>query len=369
MDTASPTGATEPQQAEQPGLPSDAEKEALNRSGPLIRFASENVKDLDKTLVLAISQARKAEIDKTWSPATSAEFWLAFNALCTLIKPVTIDGLSAEHRNIPVKFRVRFWRVPINESLGERSSRRYTIGLLTLLGMIVVFQLITWVYANLSGALDENAKTLRASSAELQSRCTTLAPKTTDKDGKGHQWTDDETTSYDGIVRAEGAMAAESIRLLESSRFLADILPVHFEAQSQPAIAREVRSDWALTCDAYIQNAAIASGYAAKVSERARLLSGIMLQFLLPVLLGTIGAIAYVLRSTSEQIKSTTFLTTSPVRNLVRIVLGALMGVVIGLFTNLSTTVDLQPLAFAFLAGYGVEPVFSLFDALISRLK
>ena len=44
------------------------------------------------------------------------------------------------------------------------------------------------------------------------------------------------------------------------------------------------------------------------------------------------------------------------------------MGVMIGLFTDLSGKANLQ-IAIAFLAGYGVEPVFSMFDGLIARLK
>jgi len=45
------------------------------------------------------------------------------------------------------------------------------------------------------------------------------------------------------------------------------------------------------------------------------------------------------------------------------------MGVVIGLFSDLSGKINLQPLALAFLAGYGVEPVFTLFDSLIAKLR
>lgn len=52
-----------------------------------------------------------------------------------------------------------------------------------------------------------------------------------------------------------------------------------------------------------------------------------------------------------------------------RVMLGGLMGVVIGLFNELSSQVSLSPLAIAFLAGYGVEGFFSLFDDLIGRVR
>jgi hypothetical protein len=52
-----------------------------------------------------------------------------------------------------------------------------------------------------------------------------------------------------------------------------------------------------------------------------------------------------------------------------RVMLGALMGVVIGLFSGLSGQLSLSPLALAFLAGYGVEAVFSMFDGMIEKFR
>jgi hypothetical protein len=101
----------------------------------------------------------------------------------------------------------------------------------------------------------------------------------------------------------------------------------------------------------------------------AELWVGIVSSFLLPTLLGTAGAVAYVLRATSDQIRTTTFSRTSPIRNLVRIALGALAGVVVGLFNGISAGLTLSPLALSFLAGYGVEALFSMFDGLISKFR
>jgi hypothetical protein len=58
-----------------------------------------------------------------------------------------------------------------------------------------------------------------------------------------------------------------------------------------------------------------------------------------------------------------------PIRNWVRVLLGALMGVVVGLFSGISHQISLPPLAVAFLAGYGVEAVFSIFDGFITRMR
>jgi uncharacterized protein YqgC (DUF456 family) len=52
-----------------------------------------------------------------------------------------------------------------------------------------------------------------------------------------------------------------------------------------------------------------------------------------------------------------------------RAALGGMVGLVVGLFGDLSTKLSLSPLAVAFLAGYGVEAVFSMFDGIIEKFK
>jgi hypothetical protein len=89
---------------------------------------------------------------------------------------------------------------------------------------------------------------------------------------------------------------------------------------------------------------------------------------LVPLLMGTIGAGTYVLRLISEQIRDTTFSSTSPIRHIVRISLGALAGLAIGL-GGLITSAGLSAAALSFLAGYAVEPVFSTLDGIAEKFR
>jgi hypothetical protein len=91
--------------------------------------------------------------------------------------------------------------------------------------------------------------------------------------------------------------------------------------------------------------------------------------YILPILFGSIGAVAFILRTISEQIRASTFSSSSPTRHIRRTALGAMAGVVVGLFSDLSTKLSLLPLVVAFLAGYGVEAVFSMFDGFIAKFK
>jgi hypothetical protein len=48
---------------------------------------------------------------KKWSPEISSAFWVAYSALCDLLKPVTIDTIEASRSKIKAhKFHL-FWTI------------------------------------------------------------------------------------------------------------------------------------------------------------------------------------------------------------------------------------------------------------------
>jgi hypothetical protein len=124
MDDPSSSEKSNAMENHRSGQPSDAERLALLDSGPMLRCACKNIENLDKDLPLAIAEARQACANGTWSLAVSQRFWLAFNALCSLIKPVTLDCLSALHRNLPRRYVIRRWRQPVEESGEVRDDTR-----------------------------------------------------------------------------------------------------------------------------------------------------------------------------------------------------------------------------------------------------
>jgi len=93
-----------------------------------------------------------------------------------------------------------------------------------------------------------------------------------------------------------------------------------------------------------------------------------VLSAILPILLGTLGACAYVTRLISDQIRDTTFSSTSRDRHLVRVGLGALVGGLVGvgwIYIGFSVST----LAAAFAAGYAVEPVFAAIDGIAEKFR
>jgi hypothetical protein len=92
-------------------------------------------------------------------------------------------------------------------------------------------------------------------------------------------------------------------------------------------------------------------------------------QYVLPLLYGLLGALAYILRTLSNEIQSVTFTRGSEIRYSLRWPLGMLGGVTVGLFfdpAQFSGFAVVTPLGLAFLAGYGVELLFTGLDRLVS---
>jgi len=96
--------------------------------------------------------------------------------------------------------------------------------------------------------------------------------------------------------------------------------------------------------------------------------------YVLPLLYGSLGAVAYILRRLSESIEQSTFALTAMYRYRLRLTLGALLGSTVGLFftpggSTLIPGLSLSVVATAFLAGYSVEVFFALFDKMIDGAR
>ncbi|MFZ4699780.1 MAG: hypothetical protein ACOYMG_06980 [Candidatus Methylumidiphilus sp.] len=134
---------------------------------------------------------------------------------------------------------------------------------------------------------------------------------------------------------------------------------------------------------AELKNAVIPTYLALNESERIlRLIS----EFILPLLYGLLGSCAYVLRDLTNTIGAVTFSKSTLINYNLRLIMGPLVGIAVGLFlgvsppdlfqdTNSGTSpvspanntniTSLSTVALAFLAGYSVEVLFSALDTLV----
>jgi hypothetical protein len=344
---------------------SETEKVALQEAGPLLRFAAEHVKNLDPEYSRVIAEAQAAAERNEWTPEIAQRFWSAFSKLCELIQPVTMDCLAASQRTEPGGW-VRFGHSG-KRSVAERSSKRYLVALLVLLAIILPIQLYVWICTNLSKKIDDFIAADKARLVQLFEDHVRLDAAIRDKEPD--KWSADERTRAEKISADAASLHEDATRIFIEARILARLSTLFTDRTdftSSYAVSPKWHENYRIVVDRF--NSIPVRIF--KIQERANLVVGVLASFLLPVLFGTAGAVAYVIQAISDQIRTTTFGTNSPIRHVMRVALGALAGVVVGLFNGLSVQeLSLSPLAIAFLAGYGVEAVFSMFDALVDKFR
>ncbi len=92
---------------------------------------------------------------------------------------------------------------------------------------------------------------------------------------------------------------------------------------------------------------------------------------MLPFILGTLGSVAYVIRSILDSFAKASLTLGSNRSDTIRVYLGGVLGLISGVIIAPDVKeiqhINYSPLVWAFLMGYSVEFAFSFFDALIAR--
>jgi len=129
------------------------EEKALNDASLLIKYAAESPKTLPENIMMPIAFAWKAREDEAWSPDVSSKFWIAYSALCDLLKPVTLETISASE---PIKSRRWiFLGDYIELTLAQRTASLYRILLIVLLAFAVMFGFVASTSTKLSDEIKD----------------------------------------------------------------------------------------------------------------------------------------------------------------------------------------------------------------------
>lgn len=345
--------------------PTPSESEALSRCGDLLRYAAENVKEIPKPIISTICTAWDAEKDKTWNQQVATEFWTAYNSLCALVKPVSIDALSTNLQTIPVP-RWKFWRKTSQPpSLPRRTAARW-VALLTLLLLVaVILAFFVATGARLTSEIEHLIASGDALIEKIVSETDALQPVLGEKEfSTAAADKQQEIATLQNQLQELNHLLDKTLQKTKvMSRLISfGLSQYEYDEGSLMALANisQVR-------DA-ISNYYVTRRDVEKYLLKASINVGVISSSVLPIILGFMGACAYVVRLISDQIKDTTFSSTSPIRHRVRVALGGLAGVVIG-FGGIANAMSLSPSALAFIAGYAVEPVFATFDSIAEKFR
>ncbi len=343
----------------------DTEMETLKRSEFLLGYAAEHIKDLPQQLFTAISIALTAAQSDSWDDKIATDFWRAFNTLCDLIKPVTCDTLMLNSLTVPPS-RLTFWKNnPQPRSLAKRSAHRYLCLLIYLLLSSVYLTFLSShlnsLRSDIDGLIQSSNQIIKEIVAGTNSLYFDLGNKNFSKVDQKYQKSIAELQEkIQNLLSNKAKMLRKNKGLVGFSSFGLSAFKYEEVELYPPSNLEEVKQ---IILRYYEDRRNVINGTITYSPVAVAITTS-----LLPIFLGIMGACAYVIRSISEQIRESTFSSSSPIRHMVRVTIGGLAGVTIGIM-GFGAGGSLSPSALAFIAGYAVEPVFSTFDSIAEKFK
>ncbi len=345
--------------------------EALDNAELLMNYATEHGLDIQKPWIETVINAKKCEKNNSWTTEDEIEFWIAYKELSKLVQPVSIHGLRAGRRRMiqnPGRFHT-FFKIQTEASLAERSARSYRFWTLFFILTVVVIQVIT-----LKGTTTlNNIQTNYNRMSEVDNRIDELRLlMNADEDNERAQ------LEYYRLETEKGKLDRElsgSIQLLtpwvnllrsvvgQKNRYSADNPEetVAAPVTGPPGTGTPSKAD------------AMVSENVSTIQE-AQNYTQIIQLYILPLLYGLIGGFIFVLRGLEKDIRTQVFSQGSNIKYTLRIHLGALAGLIVGLLwgdiekQQITFLQSLSTAGFAFIAGYGVEFLFDAIDRFVGSI-
>lgn len=292
-------------------------REHIEDAQLLLTYAAEEGLHIQQELVRDIVSSRFHLRKKSFDQEKEIQFWTAFDALSQKIQPVCIESIKATRvrRKRAWRFKLLALLLPVERSEAAHTVRVYQCMTLFALGFLLIVQ-IYW----LVGSVIITQVTQKESFQEEITQLTALIEK-------AKEMSSDDLGKLTGEIRSKYEAKAsdtnssniiyyKSLQDWRSNIFTNWI----FNQQTDERI-QEDQEDYAN------------SGY-IEARQAAQLILQPIQPYILPLLYGWIGALAYVLRSINREIKEITYTSQSKEHYRLRTQLGALSGLAVGWFLS-----------------------------------
>lgn len=316
---------------------------AVRGAQALMAYASEAGVEVDDAVLASIIAASKSAPGFQLDADAEASFWKSYRTLSSKLRPVTVSSLASTMKIDS------WWRFS--------GAGIWTIGYTIAAGLVLLALVLLQIYWVGGTTLAENLTALEAQITLEQQKLYALKNAFQEKASKpgaarGSLATDEPYQSQK--AKLDNLLFKEKYTYSQL-RFWATPVKRYFldEDKPQPADAQ-----WEQTTKENVQ-----------IRQFAQILLDVMQRHILPLLYGLLGTFSFVLRTISTEIKQRSYQPESNVLYLVRICLGALAGVAIGLFLTPdsagSVITSVSSLALAFVAGYSVDLLFAAMDRVV----
>src|ERR1700686_2209440 len=288
----------------------------------------------------AIEQGQALDSTHPLAADAKTNFLVAYSELAKLAAPVSAESLRACSDDCATLWKRWPWSIPRRISQADRAVLRHNAWASVALAMLLVVQ----IYWLIGATLISGIKRQDQHPGPDQSTVTT------------------QTSPTPAQTKTEEA------------------IPVDPAEET----ARENTHVWLLSCWGifwrwipvlyrhWFPDPKVTSNHFWELYIGTKFVLQILQTYVLPLLYGWVGAMAFVLRSLIVTVKNKSFRVELNVEYRLRVYLGLLAGLVIGWFLSSkgdarqAGVADLTPAAVSFLAGYSVEIMFSTMDRIVS---
>jgi hypothetical protein len=284
----------------------------------------------------AIENAQVADATGPLTADAKTKFLLAYSEVAKLASPVSAQSLRACSDDFPTLWKRWLWSKPREVSQADKAVLRHHTWAAVALAALLVVQIYWLIGATLVLGIkrqDQHPATEQAA-ATAQTSPAPVEPKAPTQ-------TAEEEAREDTHVWLLSAWSGPWIWI-----------PYAYQR-----------------C---FPNKDVTSNHFWELYIGTKFVLQILQTYLLPLLYGWVGAMAFVLRSLIVTVKNKSFRVEQNVEYRLRVYLGVLAGLVIGWFLSSKGTAgqagiaDLTPAAISFVAGYSVEILFSTMDRIVS---
>jgi hypothetical protein len=345
--------------------------DADSLAGYLIREGA----TLKPETLAAVAKAQAEAAAGKLSDQTKIDFYLAYSELAKLAAPVTAESLRACSEDCATDWKRWWWSDPKPVPLSERAVLKHHTWAAIALGTLLVVQ-VYWLIGStlLSGLQDVSPPKPPPASTPHNQASPTPAPAASGQSMPTPSATKTAEDTEMDQEKAEMAKGAEQSRVSTHVWFLSVWSSVWRWLPDLYRPGPPKKEPTANSADSAPppETGGTKSNRQWELVIGTRFVLDILQTYVLPLLYGWVGSMAFVVRSLIAAIKNRTFRVELNTEYRLRVYLGLLAGLMIGWFLKPKAgsaqfgVADLTPAAIAFLAGYSVEILFSTMDRLVS---
>lgn len=348
-------------------------EQAIENAELLLNHAAEHGKDLSEKAVSVIIQSKKLHDNNEWTTEAEIKFWSAYKELSGLIKPVTVQSLRASKKRF-IRNRgklKRIFNIKYKASLSRRSVRSYQILALFFIVSVVIVQVITLKGTTTLNNMQNNYKRMSEIDYRMDElRLITEADTENERAMLEYYRLESEKGRLDREIGGSIKLLVPWVSFLRKTIGQKESLPGKEETDTELSSLPPTGGPGASpqkSADAIVSEN-------VSIIQEAQNYTQILQLYILPLLYGLIGGLIFVLRGLADDIRRQVFSNYSNIKYSLRIHLGALAGLIVGLLwgdiekQQITFLESLSTAGLAFIAGYGVEYLFNAIDRFIGTI-